>query len=181
MSDWSGPSEQLELRELRRETAPVGGPGRYWYAVAFLAGVLLVALLGFSTDLFDSGPSDLDVSSAYRSGFDQGVAAAEERWAAELVDRWWEGYKLGQSSETSMAPVIVKAVRDGFSFEGGYAAGLNSPDIDVDERYREGWMNGYRNAWARVTGEAAGARHVPQPPEPDYAGRVRSQDGGGEP
>lgn len=181
MAHWSQPSEQQELREQTRESRPDGSLDRRWFAAAFAVGVLLVAVLGFATDLFDGGPSDGDVSSAYRDGFDKGVAAAEAYWEDELIDRWWEGYKFGQASETSMAPIIVQAVRDGFSFESGYEAGLESDDIDIDRSYRDGWMNGYRNGWARVTGEAAGARFVPHPPGPGYASRVRWLDGGADP
>ena len=181
MSDWTGPSEQLELRELRRAGGPDGSPSRRWHVAAFLIGVLLVALLGFSTDLFDSGPSDLDVSAAYRDGFDQGVVAAEDYWAAQLVERWWDGYKLGQASETSMAPAIISAMREGFSFEAGVQAGMASVDIDIDERYRQGWIDGYAKGWARVTGESSGAGAVPDPPSPGLASRLQWRDGGGEP
>lgn len=181
MAQWTPPSEQLELRELRRDSGPPGSPDRRWYAAAFIAGVLLVALLGFATDLFDSGPTDLDVSAAYRDGFDQGRAAAESYWEAELTDRWWEGYKQGQASETSMAPVIVAAVREGFSFESGFEAGMASVEIDLDAEYRAGWMDGYVKGWARVTGESSGARFVPDPPGPGFASRVRWSDGGGDP
>lgn len=181
MAHWSQPSDPQELRELARESAPAGTLGRRWYAIAFVAGVLVVAALGFSTNLFDSGPTAEDVSSAFRSGFEEGAASAEVYWQEEILDRWWEGYKKGQASETSMAPVIFEAMRDGFSYEAGYAAGLESEDIDIDARYREGWMQGYRIAWARVTGVSSGARFVPHPPGPGFASRVRWQEGGGEP
>ena len=181
MSHWTQPPDPQELQELARESRPAEAFDRRWYGVAFLAGILMVCILGFGTDLFDSGPSESDVSSAYRSGVDQGVASAEAFWEDELVDRWWEGYKRGQASETSMAPVILKAMRDGFSWEAGFEAGLDSEDVDIDASYREGWMQGYRDAWTRVTGVSSGARFVPHPPGPGYASRVRWQEGGGEP
>ena len=138
-------------------------------------------MLGFSTDLFDSGPTSGDVSKAYREGFDEGAAAAEAYWEEEIDDRWWEGYKRGQASETSMAPVIVNAVREGFSWEAGYEAGLTSHDIDVDKRYREGWIEGYRTGWARVTGESAGARITPLPNGFGYTNLLRWRQGGDDP
>ena len=181
MAHWTRPPEGTELRELERASGRPGAPSRGWHLLAFVAGILLVSVLGFSTDLFDSGPTSRDVSRAYRDGFDEGAAAAEVYWADEIDDRWWEGYKRGQASDTSMAPVIVNAVREGFSWDAGYTAGLESQDIDIDQSYREGWMEGYRKGWARVTGVAAGARFVPHPPGPGFASRVRWQEGGGEP
>ena len=178
MSDWSGPSEQLELRELRRERKPSAAFSRGWYPVAFLAGIALVCLLGFSTDLFDSGPTELDESTAYRAGFDQETVQAEARWEDALVDAWWEGYQRGQASDSSMAPVIVQAVREGFSWESGFEAGLESPDVDVDQRFRDGWMAGYRQAWAQVTGAT-----TDPPPAPSFnlAQRILLSEEGDEP
>ena len=178
MSDWSGPSEQLELRELSRESKPSAAFSRGWYPVAFLAGIALVCLLGFSTDLFDSGPTELDESAAYRAGFDQETVQAEARWEEALVDAWWEGYQRGQASDSSMAPVIVQAVREGFSWESGFEAGLESPDVDVDRRFRDGWMAGYRQAWAQVTGVT-----TDPPPAPSFnlAQRILLSEEGDEP
>ena len=155
MSDWSGPSEQLELRELSRETAPAGAFDRRWYAAAFAAGVVLVCVLGFATDLFDSGPTSGDVSAAYRDGLDRGTAAAEAYWQEELEQRWWAGYKQGKSEGSNMAPALTDAMREGFSWDGGYEAGLKSPDVDVEGSYRQGWMIGYQRGWAAVRGEVA--------------------------
>ena len=181
MSNWSQPADQHELRELARETSARGAFDRRWYAATFVFGVLLVCVVGFSTDLFDSGPTEGDVSAAYRDGFDHGAAEAETYWERELDDRWWEGYKRGQASETSMAPVIVEAVREGFSYEAGFEAGLESEDIDIEEHYRDGWVTGYQRAWAQVTGESGGARIVPHPPGPGYASRLPWGNGGGDP
>jgi hypothetical protein len=157
VADWSGPSEQLELQELSRETAAAQRLDRRWYPVAFLAGIALVCLLGFSTNLFDSGPSALEVSDAYRDAYDQSKAAAEIRWEEDLLSAWWEGYKRGQASDTSKAPELVEAMRDGFSFDSGFEAGLQSPEIDLEDRYREGWMEGYVEAFAQVAGALAEA------------------------
>ena len=181
MAHWIPPTEQQELRELRRVSGTGSPQDRRWYAAAFVFGVFLVCVLGFSTDLFDSGPTEQDVSAAYRDGFDKGTVEAEAYWEHELDDRWWEGYKRGQASETSMAPVIVEAVREGFSFEAGYRAGIESEDIDIYERYRDGWVTGYQRAWVQVTGASVGARTVPPPPGPGYTSRLPWSDGGGDP
>lgn len=177
MAHWNRPQEGTELRELERESRAAGAPSRGWYAAAFAAGILLVCMLGFSTDLFDSGPTSGDVSKAYREGFDEGTRAAEAFWEDEIDERWWEGYKKGQASDTSMAPVIVNAVREGFSWDAGYQAGLASQDIDVAKRYREGWIEGYRTAWTRVTGESAGARITPLPNGFGYTNLLRWRQG----
>ena len=173
MANWNRPPDGTELRELERENRRRGAPSRGWRALAFLAGIFLVCVLGFSTDLFDSGPTSQDVSRAYREGVDEGTAAAEAYWENEIDDRWWEGYKKGQASDTSMAPVIVNAVREGFSWDAGYQAGLASQDIDVEKRYREGWIQGYRTEWTRVTGESAGARMTPLPNGFGYTNLLR--------
>lgn len=181
MSDWSRPSEQLELRELSRETHPLGAFNRRWYLLAFLAGIGVVCVLGFSTDLFDSGPTDLDVSAAYREGIDRGSSAAEAEWTERLEAAWWEGYKRGKGEGSSLAPTLADAVREGFSWEGGYEAGLQSPDIDVDQSYRQGWMEGYSRAWTQVTGVSSRAT-LGQRPSGSSPGRsVQWFEWGGEP
>lgn len=181
MAEWNRPSEGAELRELDREGRTPGALNRRWYGAAFVAGIFLVCVVGFSTDLFDSGPTDGDVSRAYRSGFDEATVEAEAYWEREMVDRWWEGYKRGQMSETSMAPVIVNAVREGFSWDAGFAAGLASEDIDINSRYRAGWIEGYRIAWARVTGESSGARVAPLPDGFGFTNLLRWNEGGDDP
>ncbi len=178
MSHWSEPSEQLELRELNREAARAGTFSRGWYVVAFLAGIALVCLLGYSTGLFDSGPTALEESAAYRAGFDQGTVDAEARWEDDLVKAWWDGYKRGQASDTSMAPVLIEAIRDGFSWESGFEAGLKSLDVDLDERFRDGWMSGYRQAWAQVTGASV---QVPPVPSPSFSSLLQLNGQGDDP
>ncbi|MYE06589.1 MAG: hypothetical protein F4Y04_05105 [Chloroflexi bacterium] len=186
MSHWSQPSEQpsdrYELRELARETAPSGALSRRWYGVAFALGLVLVAVLGFSTDLFDSGPTDLDVSTAYRDGFEQGRSSAEAAWQDQLEEIWWEHYARGQAEGSSLAPAIAEAVRDGFSWEGGFEAGLRSPDIDVERSFLDGWSAGFVRGWAQVAGVYANGL-----PDPNFANRrfgdeqVQNAEAGGDP
>ena len=163
MSNWSRPSDPLELRELQRDTGPDGGPDSRWYAVAFLAGLMLVSVLGLGTNLFDSGPSELDVSSAHREGIDRGTVEAERYWEETLEEAWWESYLKGKSEGTSLSSTLILAVHDGFSWESGFETGLQSPDIDLDQRFRSGWMAGYSQAWTQVTGV------TPSSPESRYA------------
>ena len=119
MSHWSQPSDPQELRELARESAAAGESSRLWYALALVAGVALVTVLGFSTALFDSGPTELDVNAAYRDGFAEGQSAADAAWQDKLEQIWWDEYKRGQAEGSSLAPTIAEAVREGFSWEGG--------------------------------------------------------------
>ena len=153
MSNWTPPAKQQELTELALERSPSKVSSRPWYAAAFVAGALLVCVLGFATDLFDSGPTSFDVSAAYREGINEGTVAAETDWQEELEARWWESYKRGQSEGSSIAPSITVAIREGFSWEGGFDAGLRSPDIDLERSYREGWMAGYSQAWSAIASE----------------------------
>ncbi len=181
MSNWTPPAKQQELTELALERSPSSVSNRPWYAAAFVAGVLLVCVLGFATDLFDSGPTSSDVSAAYREGIDEGTVAAETFWQEELKARWWDAYKRGQSEGSSIAPSIAVAVREGFSWEGGFAAGLRSPDIDLEQSYRQGWMAGYTRAWSEVGGGMAVAPYNLTPPSIEVALRVQWVEWGGEP
>ena len=123
--------------------------------LAFVLGALAVIALGLGTDLFDSGPSDLDVSSAYREGLDAGTVAAEAEWAQRLDEVWWEHYEEGYAAGNSMAPEIQRAVIDGFSWEGGYEIGLASVEDGHDDSYWQGWMAGYQFGRDLVDGTAA--------------------------
>lgn len=181
MSHWIQPPDGNELQELALETSPRAARNQRWYAAAFAIGVVLVCALGFATDIFDSGPTDGDVSAAFRDGLDRGTLAAETYWQEELNDRWWDAYKVGKSEGTSVAPVIEEAVRDGFSWDNGFEAGLKSPDIDLDSSYRLGWMDGYTQGWRAVIGDDAPASLVPGTPEPDSSSRVQWVEWGGEP
>ncbi len=181
MSAWTQPPEQRELTELSRERSPLDAFNRGWYAAAFAAGVLVVCVLGFATDIFDSGPTPSDVSAAYRDGIDEGTVSAEAYWKEELEERWWESYKQGKSEGSSIAPSLVIAVHEGFSWDHGYEAGLRSPDIDVGQSYRQGWMAGYSRAWAAITSEVAVAPFNPTPATVEIDDRVQWVEWGGEP
>ena len=184
MSNWTPPTRQQELTELAIERSPTSESSRPWYAGAFVVGVLLVCVLGFATDLFDSGPTSSDVSAAYRVGIDEGTVAAETYWQEELEARWWESYMLGQSEGSSVAPSITVAIREGFSWEGGFDAGLRSPDIDLEQSYREGWMAGYSQAWSAIARDFEVAPFDATPPDvtpPDVGQRVQWVEWGGEP
>ena len=148
---------------------------------AFAAGVLLVCGFGFATDLFDSGPSGSNVSAAYRDGIDEGTLSAEAYWKEELEERWWESYKQGKSEGSSIAPTLVIAVHEGFSWDHGYEAGLRSPDIDVEQSYRRGWMAGYTGAWSAITSEVAVWPFNPTPVTVEVNERVQWVEWGGEP
>ena len=179
MSNWTPPARQQELTELALERSPSSASRGPWYLAAFVAGVLLVCVLGFATDLFDSGPTSSDVSAAYRVGIDEGTVAAETYWQEELEARWWESYMLGQSEGSSVAPSITVAIREGFSWEGGFDAGLRSPDIDLEQSYREGWMAGYSQAWSAIASDFEVAPFDATPP--DVGQRVQWVEWGGEP
>ena len=123
-------------------------------------------MLGFSTDLFDSGPTQMDVNAAYWDGFEEGRSLADAAWAVELEEIWWEEYARGQAEGSSLAPAIAEAMRDGFSWEGGFETGLKSPDIDVEQRYVEGWRQGFVRGWTQVTG--VDIHDLPAPDLPDW-------------
>ncbi len=174
-SGWSNPTDQLELQELPRDAGANSATHAPWYAATVFAGIALVCVLGFATDLFDTGPTDLDVSSAYRSGFDRGIAQAELEWEETLEQAWWDNYQTGRSEGTSLSPTLVRAVQDGFSWESGFETGMQSLDIDIDQRFREGWMSGYSQAWTQVTGAA------PTATESRFAQLASEIEGEGEP
>ncbi len=121
--------------------------------LAFVLGVVSVGAVGLGTDLFDSGPRDLDVSAAYREGFDTGETQAQADWQARLDDIWREHYDQGYRAGNSMAPAIQRAVIDGFSWEGGYEIGRASVEGAVDESYWQGWMAGYMHGRDLVDGK----------------------------
>lgn len=153
MSHWSKPSASLELEDLQRSNRPNHSASAFdqrWYAVALLAGALVTTIVGLSTNVFDSGPTSLDVSAAYRDGIDRGTASAETRWAEAIDRRYWDAYYEGQRGGTGVGFVIAEGLRNGFSWEGGYEAGLGSPDIDPDASYWQGWQIGFQRGYHSV-------------------------------
>lgn len=153
MSHWNRPPDLNELQELRRESMSRAPRERHWIAAAFAAGISLVLALGMGTGIFDDGPTDLDVSSAYRTGFDRGAEAAESYWDEVLEDAWWEGYYEGNADGSLMAPNLAEGVREGFSWDGGFEAGLRSEEVNIADHYWEGWMEGFSRGWSSVHGE----------------------------
>ena len=146
-------------------------------AAVFAAGVLFVCGLGVGTDLFDSGPTDVEVNAAYLEGLQVGEAAADAAWEERLNDVWWENYDRGYAEQNSMAPSIQRAVIDGFSWEGGYAAGFESveaAEFDDGESYWpsywRGWITGYEHGRALAEGS----------PQPIESGNTLTVEWGGE-
>lgn len=169
MTHWSRPPDLNELQELSRESSSRAANRLRWYLSAFVVGMALVFAVGVGTNIFNRGPSDRDVSAAYRDGFDRGTEAAESYWDETLEDAWWDGYREGNADGSLVAPNLTEGVREGFSWDGGYEAGLQSEEISVADRYWEGWMEGFDRGWSSVRG-------VPS------AGTNSDEDqGGGEP
>ncbi len=162
----------LELRELQRERPPSRQLNRWWFVASLAVGVFLVAVLGLSTSIFDTGPTDADVEAAYREGTDRGTIEGEEYWLEELERRWWLGYRHGRNEQSSISLDLLLAVRDGFSWEAGFEAGKRSPDLDPAKAYDDGWRAGYVAGWGSVTGETG--IDAPAPP------RDRRAEWGGE-
>ncbi len=174
MAHWSRPSDLNELRELERETSPRVTHDLRWFAGAFTAGIALVLALGFGTNIFDSGPTELDVGSAYREGFEQGTSEAEAYWEEALADAYWEGFSVGNAEGSREAPDLYEGMRRRFSWDGGYEAGLRSAEVNLDDQYWEGWLEGFASGWSSVT-----AIPVPHPAALDsYQGNVRDEGGG---
>ena len=155
MAHWNRPPDLNELQELQRNSRSRAPGERHWLAAAFAAGFALVLALGFGTGIFDDGPTDLDVSSAYRAGFDRGIEEAESYWNEVLEDAWWEGYFEGNADGSLMAPNLAEGVREGFSWDGGYEAGLRSEEISVSDHYWEGWMEGFNRGWSSARGDTS--------------------------
>ena len=157
MAHWNRPPDLSELEELVAERPRRAATRGRWYLSAFAAGLALIFALGVGSDLFDRGPTDLDVSAAYRVGFDQGSEDAESYWIEALEEAWWEGYYEGNADGSSVSPNLSAGVRDGFDWDGGYEAGMQSDEVNVAEQYWEGWMEGFNRGWSSVSGESTGA------------------------
>ena len=152
MSNWSKPSESVDLQELPLQRGPDPKRSSRWYLAAFVLGVGFVCLLGLFTDLFDSGPTETEVSAAYREGLDAGTADAEAFWQEELERIYWDHFEQGQGAGLTVGPVLARAIAAGFSWQGGYDAGLEAPDISLNASYWRGWMLGYDEGYVAVAG-----------------------------
>ncbi len=118
-----------------------------------MCGVALSLVLGVGTDLFERGPTRADVNDAYRAGLAAGTSGSEEAWQERLEMIWWEQYFLGYEEGDAISPTLSAAVSDGFSWENGYEAGLQSVEYDIDAHYWRGWSAGYQRGRALVGGE----------------------------
>lgn len=177
MAHWNRPPDLNELQELQLQGRRRTPGDRRWQLAAFLGGALVVVVLGLAAGVFDSGPTDLDVSIAYREGFDRAAAEARSYWAEEFEDQWWQGYAEGRAEGATEATQIAQSVQREFSWGNGYAAGLRSDEISVDGRFREGWRDGYVTGWVAVAGERQLPPRVPDPPRTGSAEPVIWSEG----
>ena len=173
MADWQRPpegSESLKLEELVREGAGASDRFWRWCLGAFAVGVIAVCVVGFSTDLFDSGPTEVEVNNAFREGVEAGAEARAAFWEEELERLWWAAYEEGKGEGRSIAPVLLTAAREGFSYESGLVAGLASEEVDLEVSYAEGWRDGYALGFTAAAGAAAA--EVPSAPSPSVEQRL---------
>jgi len=170
VTHWNRPPDLSDLQEQRREPSNrVPWEGR-WVVASFLAGLALVCALGVGTGIFDSGPTDLDVSSSFRAGFDRGAAESEAHWESAIDDAWWEGYSEGYVDEASGAPSIHEQMSQRFSWESGYEAGLESDEVSIADRYWEGWMEGFNRGWSMAAGTSLPAPAGAEAESPNHGG-----------
>lgn len=142
-------SQWRELEREREERAPLH---RRWLAAAALAGAALTLALGFGTDLFERGPTQADVDAAFRRGAEDGAAATEASWQAELERRELVGFARGRSASSQVTPEAIERFRHGFTYEAAYDAALALAEEELAEAWDEGWRSGYRAAWVRIGG-----------------------------
>lgn len=141
-----------QWRELERERDERVPLPRRWLAAAALAGAALTLALGFGTDLFERGPTQADVDAAFRRGAEDGAAATEASWQAELERRELVGFARGRSASSQVTPEAVERFRHGFTYEAAYDAALALAEEELAEAWDEGWRSGYRAAWVRIGG-----------------------------
>ena len=139
-------------RELEREREAQTPLRRRWLAAALLAGAALTLALGFGTDLFERGPTEADVDAAFRRGAEDGAAATEADWRAELERRELVGFARGRSASSQVSAESIDRFRHGFTYEAAYDAALALAEEELAEAWDEGWRNGYRAAWVRIAG-----------------------------
>ena len=139
-------------RELEREREARAPLRRRWLVAALLAGAALTLALGFGTDLFERGPTEADVDAAFRRGAEDGAAATEADWRAELERRELVGFARGRSASSQVSAESIDRFRHGFTYEAAYDAALALAEEALAEAWDEGWRNGYRAAWVRIGG-----------------------------
>ena len=139
-------------RELEREREARAPLRRRWLVAALLAGAALTLALGFGTDLFERGPTEADVDAAFRRGAEDGAAATEADWRAELERRELVGFARGRSASSQVSAESIDRFRHGFTYEAAYDAALALAEEALAEAWDEGWRNGYRAAWVRISG-----------------------------
>ena len=137
-------------RELEREPEARPPTPRRWLAAACLAGAALALALGFVTDWFDDGPTQADVAAAFRRGVEDGAAATEAEWQAELERRELVGFAHGRSVASQVTPEAMDRFRHGFTYEAAYDAAQALAERELAEAWDQGWREGYRAAWQRI-------------------------------
>ena len=153
---------RTELRELAREEQREP-PDRRWTAVAFVAGVAFALVIGFATDLFQTGPTRADVDGAYQRGAERGASVVESDWQDELVRRERIGFARGRSEASTLTADEIARFRYGFTYEAAYDLALQLAERGLTESWDAGWWTGYRTAWEQVRG-APPSGPVEEPP-----------------
>lgn len=157
----AGRSDGLEEldRETRRAPADLRRP-----ALALIAGVALALALGFGTGIFDGGPTELDVSAAYREGSETGADEAEAAWTAETERLAAEADQRGRAdAEAQIGDELIVGGRGSYNYEAGLQAGLLMLEREADAAFGEGWAAGYLDGYEGASGERPVS--APDPPE----------------
>lgn len=161
---WQPAGRSDGLEELDRETTRRGAPDRRRPALALLAGAALALALGFGTGIFDRGPTDLDVSAAYREGSETGAEEAEAAWTAETERLAAEADRRGRAdAEAEIGDELIIGGRSSYNYEAGLEAGLLMLDRETGAAFAEGWAAGYLDGYEGASGERPD--EAPDPPE----------------
>ena len=164
----SGELEELERAPERRKI------GWRLPAGALIAGAAAALALGFGTGIFDGGPTELDVSAAYREGSEAAAEEAEAEWEAETARLAAEADRRGRAyAEEQIGDELIIGGRAGYNYEAGLEAGLRWLERDSAAAYREGWAAGYADGYEDATGEAPESAPPPPEWESEGGGRLR--------